>query len=226
MNRLAAVSLVVAATLAVPTPGNADRWNLPTVRSFHSANLRYRLVVTPRQLESRLRFWEDKVAGSEPAGSADPNPKGPFAILLLPRTTSSIVWGGPHRIDERTKELVLSVGGPDVRTQPGYERTRELRIDLATGEHRDAMQALWPHPLWLPRSARRLPPPADRSRKPIRSRVALLQKCSMVRMLCLCPFERLTQAASIQPPPEYPAIAREARMAGTITKCALVEREK
>lgn len=38
--------------------------------TYSSADKRFRLVVTPRQLESQLAYFEDKVGGKEPAGSA------------------------------------------------------------------------------------------------------------------------------------------------------------
>lgn len=54
-------------------PASADSWALPTAETYVSQNGQYRLVVVPREIESQLAFFEDKVDGKEPAGSARRN---------------------------------------------------------------------------------------------------------------------------------------------------------
>lgn len=53
----------------------------------------------------------------------------------LPRTVSSIWWGGKHSLDEAAGTLVLEIVADSLaRTGSRPQVTRHLRIDLATGE--------------------------------------------------------------------------------------------
>lgn len=55
-------------------------------------------------------------------------------IMRLPRSTSSVYWGGEHRIDERREQLVLKVVAKtdgSIDDEPEY---REERVELRTGE--------------------------------------------------------------------------------------------
>lgn len=275
--------LLAAASVAVPTPGYGDRWNLPVTRTFHSANLRYRLVITPRQIESQLAYFEGRV----PAGSVGPSARfgsrhvigyttertfpllndvspvnalldnrGHYVvtfdnwhsiglgddvvviyrsngqlirkygleelltdsdILLLSRTSSSLLWGGPHRIDERAGELVLTIGPPQNGTN---EQRRELRIDLSTGERRGTRRDFWPFTVAAAVAADAasvtVPAPAQGERciagetfQPNRQPVASTQ---------------LLDAASVRPLPDYPAIARAANVTGAVIVEVMVRR--
>lgn len=56
------------------------------------------------------------------------------SMIRLPRSVSSIYWGGEHRIDDKKRHLVLQVVSKwsgDFEDKPEY---RELRVDLKTGE--------------------------------------------------------------------------------------------
>jgi len=186
----------------------ADSWPLPQPKKYYSANKRYYVEVIPRVLESQLKYFEDKVAKKEPAGSKSDvqdnycrgifykqneaggyekvwesrlsNDVAPIAALVsdggqyvatfdnwhsvgygddvvviygpggklvkkmalsdivpttsnLPRSVSSIWWGGKHYIDEQSLQLVLKVLS---EWTPEYEegKYRDVRIDLRTGE--------------------------------------------------------------------------------------------
>jgi hypothetical protein len=47
----------------------ADSWSLPKKEKYYSANKKYYLEVTPKKLESQLKYFEDKVEGRENAGA-------------------------------------------------------------------------------------------------------------------------------------------------------------
>ena len=56
------------------------------------------------------------------------------SIVKLPRSVSSIYWGGKHHIDEKKRHLVLKVVSKwsgSFQDEPEY---KELRVDLGTGE--------------------------------------------------------------------------------------------
>jgi TonB family protein len=63
-----ALALLAAARLG------ADSWSLPDVETFHSADGRWRLVVTPKQLKGQLEYFSDKVAGNPDAGAVETVP--------------------------------------------------------------------------------------------------------------------------------------------------------
>ena len=60
----------------------ADSWALPEKRKYYSPDKKYYLEVTPKKLESQLRYFSDKVEGKENAGAAggvkDNRAKGAF----------------------------------------------------------------------------------------------------------------------------------------------------
>lgn len=47
---------------------HADSWRLPEVQTYHSPSGSLKLTVVPRTLANRLKYFEDKVEGREPAG--------------------------------------------------------------------------------------------------------------------------------------------------------------
>lgn len=61
--------IVILALISTARLG-ADSWSLPDVETFHSADGRWRLVVTPRKLRGQLEYFRDKVAGNHDAGAA------------------------------------------------------------------------------------------------------------------------------------------------------------
>lgn len=66
-------SLIATVTLvagAFVQPTQADSWRLPEKEKYYSANKKFYVEVTPKKLESQLRYFEDKVAGRANAGAA------------------------------------------------------------------------------------------------------------------------------------------------------------
>lgn len=61
---------------------NADTWRLPKKEKYYSPNKSFYLEVTPKKLESQLKYFEDKVKGSNNAGAVkgvkDNRAKGAF----------------------------------------------------------------------------------------------------------------------------------------------------
>ena len=62
---IACTLLVVGAFISA----NADSWRLPKKENYYSANKKYYLEVTPKKLESQLKYFEDKVERRNNAGS-------------------------------------------------------------------------------------------------------------------------------------------------------------
>lgn len=200
------VLLLVGAFASAP----ADSWALPKKETYYSPKKNYYLEVTPKKLQSQLKYFEDKVEGKNNAGavrgekenrakgafyargadgayskksefpllnevspvSAIVSSKGDYfvtfdnwhrmgygddAIVIyhsngnlvkklgledvlteddikkLPRSVSSIWWGGKHYLEEAKGLLVLKIVSN--RTNPWEEGAafRELKIELATG---------------------------------------------------------------------------------------------
>jgi hypothetical protein len=189
----------------------ADSWALPTPKKYYSENKQYYFEVIPRVLDSQLKYFEDKVAKREPAGSKpdvvdnyckgifytqDKNGKyeklwetrlsndvapvgalvsdgGEYVVTFdnwhsvgygddvvaiygsggtqvrkmslsdifpqnsavkLPRSVSSIYWGGKHHIDEKNQQLVLRVVSKWSGSFQDEPEFKEMRVDLRTGQ--------------------------------------------------------------------------------------------
>jgi TonB family protein len=63
--------IVIAVALIAALRVRADSWSLPERETFHSADGRWRLVVTPKKLKGQLEYFADKVAGNPDAGAAE-----------------------------------------------------------------------------------------------------------------------------------------------------------
>jgi len=50
--------------------GRADSWALPEPTKYYSSDKQYYIEILPRKLESQMKYFDDKVEGREPAGSA------------------------------------------------------------------------------------------------------------------------------------------------------------
>lgn len=81
------VILPIAFTLLVIgafASANADSWLLPKEDKYYSPNKKYYLEVTPKKLESQLKYFEDKVGGRNYAGALkgvkDNRTKGAFYV--------------------------------------------------------------------------------------------------------------------------------------------------
>lgn len=84
MRMLRIVGLIWAATLVTsftPTPACADSWMLPSRATYMSCGGNTRVIVTPRDLESQLAYFEDKVSNAEPAGQEDKGVRAATARL-------------------------------------------------------------------------------------------------------------------------------------------------
>lgn len=209
MRNINAKLLTAFAVLGCGLRVVADSWALPEPAKYYSENKRYYVEVIPRKLESRLKFFEDKVAKKDPSGSRKglkdnyckgvfyrrgedgqyekvwesrlSNDVAPVAALVsdggeyvvtfdnwhsvgygddvvviyggggqlmrkmglsdivppntpLPRSVSSIWWGGMHYIDEKNLQLVLKVITKWSGSPGDEDEFRDVRVDLATGE--------------------------------------------------------------------------------------------
>ncbi len=83
--------LLIAVALITTVRLDADSWSLPEVETFHSADGRWRLVVTPKQLKGQLEYFSDKVEGSPDAGAAETVPANEARGELF-RKTSGSTW--------------------------------------------------------------------------------------------------------------------------------------
>lgn len=71
MKNFRAIRLLLLAAMVLsltPTASRADSWALPTTTTYTSRIGHARVIVTPRNLESQLRYFEDKVGNVDPAG--------------------------------------------------------------------------------------------------------------------------------------------------------------
>lgn len=97
---------------------NADSWMPPSEKSFYSDDESVRFTVTPRDIESPLAYFEDKVDGAEPAGQ---QPAGqPKATGVLYRRGFlglwTIVWRGALVNDVAPVDALVSASGHYVVT--------------------------------------------------------------------------------------------------------------
>lgn len=76
--------VVVAVTAIATSIVNADSWLLPKKTKYFAPNKKYYLEVTPKKLESQLKYFEDKVDNKDNAGSVkgvqDNRAKGAFYV--------------------------------------------------------------------------------------------------------------------------------------------------
>ena len=101
------------------TEAIADEWMPPTQHTYESADRRARLIVTPRQITSPLAYFEDKVAGREPAGvPADSKRMTAIAILQIRGTAGQWVtsWTKPLINEVSPVDVVVANGGGSVVT--------------------------------------------------------------------------------------------------------------
>jgi TonB family protein len=115
-------------------------------------------------------------------------------IFQLRRSVSSIWWSGTHRVDEEKRLLVLEINAQKLETVP---------MSLDTGVVLVPKRAMFPRPrvTW---SAE------DIGTATCDGEVALLAT-------------ELTSRALAADPPEYPSVARKARVAGTVVVDILID---
>ena len=209
MRKINLTFLIAVAVLTCGLRVFADSWALPEPKKYYSESKRYYIEVIPRKLESQLKYFEDKVAKKEPAGSKPrakdnyckgifykqdengeyqkvwesrlSNDVAPVAALVsdsgeyvvtfdnwhsvgygndvvviygqggktirkmalwdivppnthLPRSVSSIWWGGKHYIDEKNSHLVLKVISKWSNSPHDDSEYKDVRVDLTSGQ--------------------------------------------------------------------------------------------
>lgn len=209
MRKINFIFLIAVAVLNFGVRVFADSWALPEPQKYYSENKRYYIEVIPRKLESQSKYFEDKVAKKEPAGSKPDakdnyckgifykqdenreyqkvwesrlsNDVAPVAALVsdsgkyvvtfdnwhsvgygndvvviygqggktirkmalsdivpphthLPRSVSSIWWGGKHYIDEKNFHLVLKVVSKWSYSPDDEREYKNVRVDLTNGQ--------------------------------------------------------------------------------------------
>lgn len=216
------IALFALLTILGASAARADSWLPPSVERYESANGSYRLTVTPRMLRDQLSYFEDKVAGKEPAGQAQGETAttaravlerrdaggtwsqvwaaplvnevapvralvandgrhvvtfdnwhsvgfGPDVVVIygpdgqhiralglrdllpqeyiraLPRSASSLHWGGEHRLSPDGTRLILAIVVPD-DGEALFERDKEsieIGVDLSSGAPIPPAGAAW-----------------------------------------------------------------------------------
>jgi len=96
---LRSMATVLAAALLLSAgaePSCADSWALPTVETYVSANGRARMIVTPRDLDSQLAYFEDMVDGKAGPGQREDGAKAARArVERLSGGRWQAVWDRP-----------------------------------------------------------------------------------------------------------------------------------
>lgn len=63
------IAFVFIAIVLLSSSVSADQWALPKKEKYYSLNKKYYLEITPKKLESQLKYFEDKTEGRENAGA-------------------------------------------------------------------------------------------------------------------------------------------------------------
>lgn len=96
-------------TSFTPTPSCADSWMLPEQATLLSADGQARAVITPRDLESQLDYFEDKVDGTEAAGQRQGGPSAAHARLEVRSDKGwQLVWQGSIANDVAPVEALVA----------------------------------------------------------------------------------------------------------------------
>ncbi|WP_230635857.1 hypothetical protein [Sphingomonas sp. Leaf4] len=81
---------------ATVEPSCADSWELPEVMTYPSANGRARMIVTPRDLDSQLAYFEDMVDGKATPGQREDGSKAARArVETIQGGQWRVVWDRP-----------------------------------------------------------------------------------------------------------------------------------
>lgn len=209
MKKITVTIIVAVVVLICGVSVLGDSWALPEPKKYYSESKRYYIEVVPRKLEGQLKYFEDKVAKKEPAGSQQggkdnycrgifykqkerggyekvwegrlSNDVAPVQALVsdggeyvvtfdnwhsvgygddvvviygkggrmvrkmglsdiiskdisLPRSVSSIWWGGKHYLDEKKLHLVLKTVSKWNGSFDDMPEYKDVRVDLRTGE--------------------------------------------------------------------------------------------
>jgi TonB-like protein len=74
----------------IATVGHSDEWALPKKRKYFSGNKAFYVEITPKRLESQLKYFQDKVEGKENAGAKDIQRENRCKGSFYQRETSGI----------------------------------------------------------------------------------------------------------------------------------------
>jgi TonB family protein len=145
-------------------------------------------------------------------------------IDTLPRSVSSILWGGEHRIDEAKAELVLQIVSNGI-TSDRTAQFAELRIDLVTGRLLEPKRERFPQlrvvvqeaPPFVPNLAEDTPPVlANGGPAPDSRRCNAAERGFDTSGAVVVPSDRMFTRATSKVASVYPAIARAARVQDSV----------
>jgi TonB family protein len=292
-----ALTLLIVGTFASVY---ADTWLLPKKEKYFAANKKYYLEVTPKKLESQLKYFEDKVQGRNNAGAlktaTDNRAKGAFYarrgdggyskkaefpllnevspvgaivsnngdyvvtfdnwhsvgygddviviyrsngalvkkfgledlltegdIETLPRSVSSIWWGGAHYIDDANGTLILKVVSNGKNTWDEDAKYHDLKIELATGRPLESKRDLFPQPrVFGSVDAATASESSDAS--PGNPTCAVAEDRFDSPEFVRVPSEQLYAKAKERPLPPYPPLAKAAHAQSTVIVELLVSK--
>lgn len=296
MFSIALTLLIVGASVSI----HADSWVLPKKTKYFAPNKKYYLEVTPKKLESQLKYFEDKVEGKKNAGaskeakedrakgafyarradgeyskksefpllnevspvSALVSNKGDYVVTFdnwhsvgygddvvviynatgalvkkfgledlltegdietLPRSVSSIWWGGEHYIDDANGLLILKVVANGKSSWDHDVKYHEMKIDLATGRPLESKRDLFPqHRVFSSVDAGTAPAPS--AALPVKPTCVSAEESFDSPELVHVPSEQLYVKAKERPLPRYPPIAKAAHVEGTVVVEMLVSK--
>ena len=144
-------------------------------------------------------------------------------VRVLYRTVSSIWWGGEHHIDDHKGLLVLKIVGERRSSGDEGSKSRELKIDLATGSPLEPKKDLFPElqVVGIVEAQAASEPSAISPSEPKCSSPE--QKFDSVQAARI-PSKILNSRAQHLPIPTYPEIAKAAHAEGTVVVELLISR--
>lgn len=280
------------AALALVTSVSADTWALPQKRKYYSPDKKYYLEVTPKKLESQLKYFEDKVEGRGNAGaqngvkdnqargafyarrsdgsyskkvefalvnevspvSAVVSGRGDYVVTFdnwhsvgygddvvviyrsngslikkfglediltsgdvetLPRSVSSIWWGGEHYLDETKGLLILRIVANRKNSWEEGAKYVELKIELASGRPLEPKRDLFPQlRVFGGVDAGTASKPFDAA--PGKPTCSLPTESFDSPDIVRVPSEQLYARVKAHPLPPYPPIAKVAHVEDTV----------
>ncbi len=144
-------------------------------------------------------------------------------IETLPRSVSSIHWGGEHYIDDANGILILKVVSNEVRSWEDGAKYHELRIELPTGRPLESKCDLFPQlRVFSSVDAGTTPAPSDAS--PGRPTCASAEESFDSPEFVRVPSGQVYTKAKERPLPPYPPIAKAAHAQSTVIVEMLVSK--
>ena len=119
LNNIVRVIFLLWITACITPPAQADSWAMPTKTQTLSANGHYRLTIVPRELESQLSYFEDKVQDKLHAGQKAGAPEKQANGLLERKRSDGkweTVWHKPLDNDVAPASALVSGSGQYVDT--------------------------------------------------------------------------------------------------------------